>query len=128
MKINAIKRIIVEDYEQEARPVVQRLAQTLNGFLEQVSQALANQLTLRDNAKCRAYSIDLPAGTSTQTLAWTLNEKPTAVTIGNLTLRGGGAPADVFCLSWGLSTKGIELTFLGLDAAKEHTVVIIAQV
>lgn len=128
MKINAIKRIIVEDYDQEARPTMQRLAQTLNGFLEQVSQALSGQLTLRDNAKSRVYSIELAKGTSTQTVAWTLNEKPVAVTIGNLTVKGGAAPADVFALSWGLGSKGLELTFLGLDAATDHTVTIIAQV
>lgn len=127
-KINAIKKIVVEDYDLSSRSLVQRLAQTLNSFLEQVTTALNGNVTLRDNIKGKVLRVELPAGTSTRTVAWAVNEKPTAVTIGCLTKKDLSAPSAAFSLSWKYDTDGIHLTFIGLDAGTAHVATIIAQV
>ncbi len=127
-KLNSVKKIILEDYAQEYRELVQRLALTLNSFLDQTTTAINGGLTLRDNFKSKTYQVDLPAGTSTKTVAWTLNEKPTSVVIGNLTKSDTSAPSAVFSLSWKYTSKGLVLTFLGLDGSTDYVATIIAQI
>ena len=127
-RLNSSKKIVPEDYPSDSRPLVQRLAQTLNGFLDQATVAINGGLTIRENLKSKTYRLSLPAGTSTQTVAWDLNEKPTSVVIGSLTKKDSTAPSAVFSLSWRYDDKGIHLTFLGLDGSTEHTTTIIAQV
>lgn len=127
-RLNSSKKIVPEDYDSESRPLVQRLAQTLNSFLDQATVALNGGLTIRENLKSKTYRISLPAGTSTQIVNWDLNEKPSSVTIGQLTKKDYTAPSAVFSLSWRYDSRGIHLTFLGLDGSTEHTATIIAQV
>ena len=132
MKISTIRKIVIEDYPAAMRDTMQRLAQTLNPFLDQVSAAISNQLTLRDNVKCKLYKVDLAADKYSAFVAWPLNEKPSSVTLAQLALANGNAPASAFSLHWQFGTQngtqGIFLTFLGLAAATEHTVTILAQV
>lgn len=129
MKINGIKKIVVEDYELDDRNLVQRLALTLNGFLDQVTTALNGNITTKDNQKSKIYRVDLPAGTSSKLVAWDLNEKPTSAEIAQLTLRDGTSPAAVFSLSWRYDpSKGIYLTFIGLDGSTHHSATVIAKV
>lgn len=127
-KVSSIKKIVVEDYAASERGIVQRLATTLNPFLDQTTLAINGQITIRENLKGKTYKLSLPAGTSTRIVAWDLNEKPTSVVIGSLTKPDGTAPSAVFSLSWRYDSKGIHLTFLGLDAGQEHISTIIAQV
>lgn len=127
-RLNSSKKITPEDYPSDSRPLVQRLAQTLNSFLDQVTVALNGGLTIRENLKSKVYKLSLPAGTSTQTVAYDLNEKPTSVVIAQLTKSDSTTPSAAFCLSWRYDNKGIHLTFLGLDAATAHSTTIIAQV
>jgi hypothetical protein len=128
MKISSIKKLVVEDYKSEVRETIQRLATVLNPFLDQVVQAMSGNLTTRDNLKCKVYSIELPAGTSTYTVAWPLNEKPTSVHIGQLTKNDFSAPAAVFALSWRYDSAKIILTFIGLNASFAHKITIIGAV
>lgn len=129
MKLSSVRKIVLEDYPDTSRDVVQRLAQTLNPFLDQISTAMGSQLTLSDNLKGKVYqNVKLGEGVYTKILAWDVNEKPLSVTIGNLALQGGAAPAAAFSLSWILNSKGLNLTFLGLDPAAAHVATIIALV
>lgn len=125
MKISSIKKLVVEDFKVDVRETVQRLAQILNPFLEQVVQVLSGNLTLADNFKGKVFDIDLPAGTSTYTVAWAINEKPTAVYIGQLTKSDLSTVSAVFALSWKYENEKIKLTFLGLDAGTKHKIKII---
>ena len=125
MKISSIKKLVVEDFKVDVRETVQRLAQILNPFLDQTVQAIAGNLTLADNFKGKVYDIDLPADTSTYTVAWEINEKPTAVYIGQLTKSDLSAVSAVFALSWKYDNKTINLTFLGLTAGTKHKVKLI---
>jgi hypothetical protein len=127
-KITSSRKLVVEDYPSDSRPLVQRLAQVLNGFLDQAATAINGGLTIRENLKSKVYSISLPAGTSTQTVAFDLNERPSVVALGNLTKSDTTSPTAVFSLSWRIDSKGLHLSFLGLDAATAHTATVIALV
>ena len=125
MKISSIKKIITEDHKPEVRETVQRLAQVMNPFLDQTVQAISGNLTLSDNLKSKTYSIALPAGTSTYTVAWKINEKPSAVLIAQLTKSDLSPVSAAFALSWKYENESIKLTFLGLDAGTKHKIKLI---
>ena len=128
MKISSIKKIITEDYKPEVRETIQRLATVLNPLIEQVVQAMSGNLTTKDNFKSKIYSIELPAGTSTYTAAWPINEKPVDVRIAQLTKSDLSAPAAAFALSWKYENEKIILTFIGLNASFTHKITIIGLV
>lgn len=133
MKINSVRKIVPEDYSADSRTLIQKLAQTLNPFLDQVTAVLSGQVTVRDNVKGRLYDVELAVGESTRFIAWTLNEKPTSVTLASLRISETEVvPSQVFSLAWTFGTSnnttGIFLTFLGLDAAKAHHATILTQV
>lgn len=134
MKLNSIKKIIPEDYSADNRDLIRKLASTLNGFLEQVSQALSLQLTLTDNLRGKVYSVNLLADVSTAKVQWTYPEKPTAVYIGQITKNTNkAAVAQAANLTWTYTTddkgKGqISLTFFGLAASTIHDITIVALV
>ncbi len=100
----------------------------MNPFLDQVVQALSGNVTIKDNLKSKTYFIALPAGTSTYTVAWAINEKPTAVIIAQLTKSDLSAVSAVFAMSWKYENESIKLTFLGLDAGTKHQITIIGLV
>jgi hypothetical protein len=127
-KLNSVKKIVVEDYSQENRELVQRLALTLNSFLDQTTVAINGGLTIRENQKAKIYAVDLKAGVVSKTVAYSLNEKPTAVILANLTKSDTSAPSQPFCLSWRYSSEGLELTFIGLDGSTDHKATVIALV
>lgn len=127
-KIQAVKKIIVEDFAADSRELIQRLASVLNPFLDQVITALSQRITFADNLRSKTYDIKLAEGVSTMVVAWEFNEKPTAVTIANLTKSNGQPPSQVFALSSQHSDRKITLTFLGLDAGTAHSATVIAQV
>ena len=128
MKISSIKKLVVEDYKSEMRETIQRLATVLNPFLDQTVQALSGNLTTKDNFKSKIYSIELPAGASTYTVAWVINEKPVDVRIAQLTKSDFSAPAAAFALSWKYENEKIMLTFIGLNASFAHKITVIGLV
>lgn len=128
MKISGIKKVIVEDFKSDARETIQRLSQILNPFLDQVVQVLSGNLTLADNFKGKVYNIELPAGTSTYTVSWKINEKPSSVYIGQLTKSDLTPVGAVFALTWKYENESIKLTFLGLDAGTRHKISIVGVV
>jgi hypothetical protein len=127
-KFASVKKIVVEDFESKDRTLVQKLSIILNPFFEKAVTAFNQQLTYKDNLKTTVYNLSLDAGVSTLPVAWELNEKPTAVYIGNVTKFDGSAVSSVFSLSWYFENGKIKLTFLGLDASKKHLVTVVGQV
>jgi len=128
MKVQATRKIVVEDYPAEMQDLVRRLATNLNPHLEQVSLALGNSLTLTDNFKATTWSIVLAAGTTTIKLPWALNEQPKSVTIGQILRDGGTVPTTTIVMYWTYGTATVDLTFIGLDAATKYRVNIIGVV
>lgn len=123
MKIDTVRRIIVEDFPSESRAFVQKLATVLNPFLDTVTTCLTSNITA-DNLKGKAWTLNLAAGLSTANVTWGLNEPPTNVQIAKLALSTGIAPAAAFSLSWSYANNMITLTFIGLDATKAHKITI----
>jgi len=119
---------VVEDYTAEERTLVQRLATTLNSFLEQASAAVNGNLTLKDNIKSKIYSSELSAGTTVKTVVWDLNERPSDIRIARLVKKDGTSPSAAFSLSWEFTPQGLQLTFIGLDALTSYRADVIAQV
>lgn len=44
MKLSQLTRIVEEDFPQESRDIIQKLARALNPFLEQISQAMTKNI------------------------------------------------------------------------------------
>jgi hypothetical protein len=128
VKVTGIKKLIVEDFPATTRETVQRLAQILNPFLDVVTKALTNGLTIKDNLKAQSFPLELAAGVSTQTVKWTLNEAPSEVRISRLAIKGGTAPAAAFSLFWAYEAPEIRLTFIGLNAGSIHETTVTGQV
>lgn len=126
-KISASKKIIIEDYQPEYRDLIQRLSFIINPFLDQAVTAVNQQITYRDNLKSKIYQFSLDAGVSTIPLAWDLNERPTAVYIGNLLKSDNTPPSSPFSLSWYYAEGKVRLTFIGLNAANKHLITVIGQ-
>lgn len=127
MKLSVVKKISLELLPADARKWFSVVAQALNSFLEQVTRALTNQLTISDNFKAQKYVQTIEA---TQTypmkLAYSLNEKPSSVHIGQINTNDGSA-LNAHTFSWKYDNGNIEVTITGLSAVK-HTVTFIAQV
>ncbi|HEY9661984.1 MAG TPA: hypothetical protein V6C65_26305 [Allocoleopsis sp.] len=129
MKINAVKRFILEDYPKETRSWLGKLLQSLNQFLEQAIQILQNGITVADNMKSLKKELTIQVNQSYPIkLAYTLNERPSFVLIGSLREDTGSpaAPTTAVYPYWELKEGSLELTMVGLDAAKKYKLTIIA--
>jgi hypothetical protein len=84
VKTTPAKRVTPEDYKAEYRDLITQLAQTLNNFLDQQSTLAQKNITLNDNLKCQVLSTTLQAGITSYKFTYTLNERPTAVTVANI--------------------------------------------
>ena len=128
-KFSTIRRLVVEDYPKEVRPWLNKMIYILNPFLEQVYTALVNGLTFRDNSKAKVFSLIISAGETDKKLAWDLNEKPTSVTIGQITKTDGTHPDNQITMTW-LYTQSnqLDMKFNGLNSSNEYRVTIIGQV
>lgn len=49
MKVQSFKRLIKEDVEEQYRPLVEKIAFSVNPFAEEVIKALDNNLSIEDN-------------------------------------------------------------------------------
>jgi hypothetical protein len=126
MKIVPSKKIIPEDFPPEGRELIKRISQVINPFLDQITQALTNSVTLKDNLKCKVIESKLAVDTYALKLPWDMNEKPTAVFIGQITKNNKEKVTQVYSISWLYVDGKIEISFIGLPAATPHDVTIIA--
>ena len=127
-KINATKKLVLEEYPSEVRSWLVKLIDPLNRFLEQAYFALVNGLTLRDNLKSQVQELTLFENqTYPVKYSWRLNERPTIVTVGQI-YDTSGALVPVYSFSWIYNNGTVEATFNGLTAANEYKVVLVGQV
>ncbi len=130
MKIQG-KRFLVEDFDAAQKPWIGKLLTPLNQYIEQVTGALNQGLTLADNLKAQVSDVSVIVGqTYPIKQAYSLNEKPRSVHIGAIRLSDGSLPVSPFSVYWqpGQLQNTLELTFLGLDPTKAYTITVIAQV
>lgn len=128
MKMVPSKKLIPEDFPNEERELIKRVSQVFNPFIDNVVQSLTNALTLRDNQKCQVYVFELAAATSTIKLAWDLNEKPTALLIGQITKNNREAVTQAYNLAWMFVDGKIDAAFIGLDTGVKHEITLIGMV
>lgn len=119
-KINSSKKAILEDFPVEVRPWLKKLIDPLNRFLEQTYYALVQGLTTADNLKAQVNSITIPANqTYPVTIAWTLNERPTAVWAANIS-ESTGAVVPAYSFSWVYNNGQVEITLNGLSSSSKY--------
>lgn len=61
-KLGFLKRIITEDFPKDSQQLVSKLAFILNPALEQIVQAMANNLTFEDNIASMVKDITVEVG------------------------------------------------------------------
>ena len=127
MRLNSAKRIIAEDFPKDVE-LVRKLADILNPFIFGVFTAISKQLTIAENLKAKTLTVNLLAGESTTSQNWDINEKPSAVFIGNILKSDGNQVSQVVNLSWILNGSQLEIKFNGLDASTAYKITLIGQV
>ena len=128
MKITPSKKLIPEDFASEERELIKRVSQVFNPFMDNMVQSLTNAVTLRDNLKCKVYVLNFEADQTTAKLAWDLNEKPTALLIGQITKDNKAAVTQAYSLAWIFVEGKVEATFIGLQASVKHEITLIGMV
>ena len=128
MKMTPSKKLIPEDFPSDDRELIKRVSQVFNPFMDNVVQSLTNALTLRDNQKCKVYVYELGVAATSTKLAWDLNEKPTALFVGQVTKGNREAVTQAYALSWLFVDNKIEATMIGLDATVKHEITLIGMV
>lgn len=81
MKLNVARRIIREDFDAKDQPLIDKLASTINQFMEQVANGFNKNLTIEDN---------LPFETKTFTVTVDSNGLPDANVVFKTSLRFRG--------------------------------------
>ena len=128
MKLSTIKKIIVEDFPQDLRGWLPKLATPLNSFLEQVYKVLAKGITISDNLKAEKTTLTVFAGEETKSIRWSLNERPSLVLLGSATYSDGNIPVTQITINWVYSNGQILVTFYGLDGVSKYRVTIVGVV
>lgn len=127
MKLSTIKRVLTESFPSDVQKWIGSLVSPLNNFLDQVTRALTNELTLADNLKAQSWVVTLEAAqTYPIKLAYNLNQKPSVLIVGRIASQDSSAiPAHSFTWTW--YGDRVEVTFGSLSAVK-YDVNITAQV
>lgn len=124
-RLNAAKKIVPEDFPEESRPLIFKIADVLNPFLYSVYAAISKQLTIDENIKSQVYQIDLIADQNTAKLKWSLNQKPTVCLIGNATLDDKSFISQPVSVSWSVDSETLSVKFVGLAAGTKHKITLI---
>jgi hypothetical protein len=129
-KISTTKKIAIEEFPKEVRGWIGKLINPINKFMEQSYFAISKGLTLRDNVKSQVFNIDIVVSqTYPIKVSWTLNERPTAVSIGYMKELPNGGTIPVHTMQWEYNSDGkIEITFNGLESSKAYKATIVGQV
>lgn len=127
-KISSTKKFILEDFPAEIRPWLKKLLEPLNKFLEQVYYSLVQGLTLTDNMKSSMQTVKFTAETVPSVkVAWTLNEKPSAVFVAQMS-DDSGAVVPPYSVTWVYDQGQITVKLNGLTAASKYTIKILGMV
>lgn len=128
MKLSTIKKIVLEDFPQDLRSWLPKLATPLNSFLDQVYKVLAKGITIADNLKAEKTTLTIFAGEETKSIRWGLNERPTLVLLGSITYSDGNIPVTQISINWVYLNGQIAVTFYGLDGVSKYKATIVGVV
>lgn len=127
MRLNSAKKIIPEDFGKDIE-LIRKLSDVLNPFIFGVFTAISKQLTLAENLKAQIFTVDLLAGESSKDLKLELNERPSAVFLGNALKSDSTQVSQAITISWVINGATLSVKFNGLDAATKYKITLIAQV
>ena len=127
-KISSSKKLILEDLPAEQRSWMKKVIEPLNRFLEQTYFALVNGLTIRDNLKAQISDSTVEINQVYPVkIAWTLNERPSAVLVA-LIQDNLGSAIPAYSMTWTLDSGVLKLTFNGLTATNKYNLKILGLV
>ena len=127
MKLSVIKRLLMESFPADVQKWAGALVTPLNSFLDQVTKALANELTVGDNLKAQVWPVVIEASQAYPVrLSYSLNQKPSAVFVGRIAAQDGSS-VPAHSLTWTWYGNSIEITFNSLSSVK-YDVTLIALV
>ena len=127
-KISSSKKLILEDLPAEQRSWMKKVIEPLNRFLEQTYFALVNGLTIRDNLKAQISDSTVEINQVYPVkIAWTLNERPSAVLVA-LIQDDLGSAIPAYSMTWTLDSGVLKLTFNGLTATNKYNLKILGLV
>ena len=81
-----------------------------------------------ENLKAQTFTVSLDAGETTKDIKYDLNERPTAVFIGNALKSDSTQVSEAITISWVLNQGSLNVKFIGLNAATKYKITLIAQV
>lgn len=132
MKITGFKRVIKEDFPQDEQPLIDRLSNALNSYLEQLYYAFNNNISIRENLLAQTVQLRLKVDANgkpdNNQLNYTLKTRPLGITVMAVynmtdTTPLSGAPFVVFSIS-GSVINISQITGLVPGKAYELTLVI----
>jgi len=127
-KISSSKKLILEDLPAEQRSWMKKVIEPLNRFLEQTYFALVNGLTIRDNLKAQISDSTVEINQVYPVkIAWTLNERPSAVLVA-LIQDDLGSAIPAYSMTWTIDSGVLKLTFNGLTATNKYNLKILGLV
>ena len=127
MRLSAVKKILIDTLPKEVLVWFPDVAEPINNFLDQVTRALTNQLTIQDNLKAATLTLDVRETQAyPMRVSYLLNEKPTAVFVAKITARDGSA-IPPYSMTWEPQDGALSVTINGLSA-KRYTVTLVCLV
>lgn len=113
MKISGFKRLLKEDFPEDEQPLVDRLANAFNLFLEQIYYAFNNNISIRENLLAQTITVRLNVDASGKPnnaqIKYTLKTRPLGISVLSASNVSdstplSGAPFVVFTLNGDIIT------------------------
>lgn len=121
MKIQPIKRFILEEFPKEVRSWLDKMFQPLNTFMEQTVALSNNGITVQENLKAQVFEIVVYGQDPPQSRAWKMNQRPVGVwevDIAEVANATGTIPAH--SLLWTYKGDSIEFKLNGLTSGVKY--------
>lgn len=133
-KLGFLKRLVTEDFSKDDQKIISKLAFILNPALEQIVQAMSNNLTFEDNMASMVKEIDVEVDASGKPVSGgafqsTLNSlcKNIITTRATNLTNSSTYPSGYPFITWEESSKIITIKHIaGLQAGSKYRLRIIA--
>jgi hypothetical protein len=127
-KLPPVKRLSVEDFNKDDQPLMEKLLEPLNMYLESVYYALNKNITFTDNIASQVQTVTVTAPVTDLTIANTLGAPCKGILVVNAT--NIDQPTERLAtppfVQFTNTTQGIKLTNVtGLTSGKKYELTII---
>lgn len=126
MKIQPIKRFILEEFPKDIRSWLDKIFQPLNTFMEQSVALSNNGITIADNLKAQTFEVTVYGNGFPAKRSWRLNQKPIAVwEVAISEEEAGTGTIPPHSLIWSFKGDSVEFTVNGLNAGTKYRITFI---